>query len=137
MPLLILVADDNALVRNALRHVLQASGPWEVIEAEDGKAAIKTAEKRRPDLVILDLAMPEVDGLQTARELLRLYPDLPILLHTLYWSPRIELEALSVGIRKVLQKSESGTVVAAVRELLEAKPPPGPDGTPGVGVKNQ
>lgn len=124
MPNRILVADDNALVRNALRQVLHEAGPWEVIEATDGNEAVAMAKEFRPDLVILDLAMPIMDGMIATRHILQAQPDLPVLMHTLYWSPRIEVEALKAGVRKVVRKSESSVVVAAVHELLNSKPPP-------------
>src|ERR1700688_2999302 len=100
MPIRILIADDNALVRTAMRQVLESVGPWEIMEAADGKQAVTMALEIRPNLIILDLAMPVKDGLTTARELVKLLPEIPILMHTLYWSPRIELEALKAGVRK-------------------------------------
>jgi DNA-binding NarL/FixJ family response regulator len=118
MPTRILIADDNALVRTAMRQVLENVGPWEVIEAANGKQAVTIALECKPNLVILDLAMPVKDGLTTARELVQLLPEVPILMHTLYWSPRIELEALKAGVRKAVPKSESGVIVNAVKELL-------------------
>jgi len=118
MPTRILIADDNALVRTAMRQVLESVGPWEVLEAANGKQAVALALESKPSLIILDLAMPVKDGLTTARELVKLMPDIPILMHTLYWSPRIELEALKAGVRKAVPKSESGVIVSAVKELL-------------------
>jgi DNA-binding NarL/FixJ family response regulator len=118
MPTQILIADDNALVRNALRHVLESTADWHVIEAENGEEAIARAEESKPDLIILDLAMPQMDGLRTARALLKIMPEVPILIHTLYWSPRVQVEATKIGVRKVVAKSESGVLIAAVRELL-------------------
>jgi DNA-binding NarL/FixJ family response regulator len=124
MPTQILIADDNALVRTAMRQVLESVGPWEVIEATNGKQAVAIALESKPSLIILDLAMPVKDGLTTARELVKLLPDVPILMHTLYWSPRIELEALKAGVRKAVPKSESSAIVTAVQELLGMEPPP-------------
>jgi DNA-binding NarL/FixJ family response regulator len=137
MPTQILIADDNALVRNALRHVLESTADWHVIEAENGEEAIARAKESKPDLIILDLAMPQMDGMRTARALIRAMPEVPILMHTLYWSPRIQVEATKIGVRKVVAKSESSVLIAAVRELLPAQdsapqpthapqPPPAP-----------
>jgi DNA-binding NarL/FixJ family response regulator len=123
MPTRILIADDNTLVRAALRQVLETTEPCAVIEARDGEEAIAKAKESKPDLIILDLAMPLMDGLRTARELGKILPDIPILMHTLYWSPRIQVEALKAGVRKAVPKSESGVLIAAVRELLGAAPP--------------
>lgn len=120
MPIRILVADDNALVRGALSQVLQSEGQgqWEMVEAENGEEALKRAKETKPGLVILDLAMPLMDGFRTARELGEILPGVPILMHTLYWSPRVELEALKVGVRKTVAKSDSSVLVSAVKELL-------------------
>ena len=121
MPTQILIADDNALVRNALRHVLESTENCQVIEAENGEEAIARAEESKPDLIILDLAMPLMDGLRAARALIKKMPEVPILMHTLYWSPRIQVEAIKIGVRKVVAKSESSVLVAAVREILLAQ----------------
>jgi DNA-binding NarL/FixJ family response regulator len=119
----ILIADDNLFVRKALRRVLEQTGGWEVIEADSGKEAVAKAREISFDLIILDLAMPEMDGFTCTREISKLLPTVPIVLHTLYWSPRIAIEALKAGARKAVPKSESGAIVAAVEELLAARPP--------------
>ena len=125
MPIRILIADDNALVRGALRQVLdnEGQGQWEMLEAENGLEAVILAQKAKPTLVILDLAMPLKDGFRTAREIGQLLPGTPILMHTLYWSARVELEALKVGVRKTVPKSDSSVLISAVRELLEESDP--------------
>lgn len=114
----ILVADDHPLVRIALRNVLENAGPWEVIEATDGEEAIAQAQAARPDLVILDLAMPVMDGFTAVALLKKILPDAPILVHTLYFSPLVVKKALKAGARKVVPKSNSAMIVAAVQELL-------------------
>src|SRR5579864_8898750 len=114
----ILIADDNALVRAALRQVLEDEKLGEVIEAENGEQAILRSQEVKPDLIILDLAMPFLDGFSTARELGRLIPGIPILMHTLYYSARVEVEAMKVGVRKTVAKSNSTVLIEAVRELL-------------------
>jgi len=114
----ILIADDNALVRAALRQVLEDEKLGEVIEAENGEQAILRSQESKPDLIILDLAMPFLDGFSTARELGRLLPGIPILMHTLYYSARVEVEAMKVGVRKTVAKSNSTVLIEAVRELL-------------------
>ncbi len=118
MSRVILIADDNALVRAALRQVLEDEKLGDIVEAEDGEEAILKAQETKPDLIILDLAMPFLDGFGTARELGRLLPGVPILMHTLYHSPRVEIEAMKVGVRKTVAKSNSSVLIAAVRELL-------------------
>src|SRR5579862_5153451 len=117
MPARILIADDNSLVRSAMRQVLETAGRWEVLEAMNGEEAIAKAQETS-----LDLAMPRLDGMSAARRLRKLQPNLPILMHTLYWSPRIEVEALKIGVRKIVPKSESNAIVSAVMELLRPEP---------------
>ena len=122
MPTRILIADDNPLFRTALRHVLEAADPWEIIETRDGQEAVTTAVETRPDLIILDLAMPVKDGLAAAREISRLLPEIPILMCTLHASPPVELEARKSGIRQLVSKSESIEIVTAVRQLIAKNP---------------
>jgi two-component system chemotaxis response regulator CheY len=122
MPARILIADDNSLVRSAMRQVLETAGRWEVLEAVNGEEAIAKAQEAKPDLIVLDLAMPQLDGMSAARRLRQLLPNVPILMHTLYWSPRIEVEALKIGVRKIVPKSESNAIVSAVLELLRPEP---------------
>ncbi len=121
MPVRILVADDNPSMRAALRLVLEGAGPWEIVEAANGEEVLDLARTQTFSLVILDLAMPVMDGITTARVLTERYPNLPILMHTLYWSRRVAVEALKVGIRKVIPKSDKATVLNAVREILDVE----------------
>jgi two-component system chemotaxis response regulator CheY len=95
----------------------------EIVEAENGKEAVAKAHELRPDLVIVDLMMPLIDGLTASREITKLLPNVPILMHTLYSSPQVEVEAGRVGIRKVVPKSESRILVSAVQEILLSKLP--------------
>jgi DNA-binding NarL/FixJ family response regulator len=123
----ILIADDNAQVRAAMREVLEASGEWEIIEAENGDQAVVKAQECLPRLVILDLVMPGKDGFIASREIAKLLPGTRVLMHTLYSSPQIKIEAAKSGIRKVVQKSESSALVSAVREALEPDARRAPD----------
>jgi DNA-binding NarL/FixJ family response regulator len=119
MPPRILIADDNPLVRAAMRDVLEVAGGWEIIEAENGEQAIQKARDLQPRLIILDLVMPGKDGLEASRELVDLLPDTPILMHTLYYSAQLQIEAVKSGVHKIVPKSESATLVSAVREVLD------------------
>jgi DNA-binding NarL/FixJ family response regulator len=116
-----LIADDNALVRAAMGETLQGvAEKLEIVEAENGEAAVKQALKVKPDLIILDLAMPVSDGLTASREIAKVLPDVPILMHTLYWSAQVEFEARMAGVRKVVPKSDSGALLSAVRDTLSS-----------------
>ena len=126
MPLRILIADDNAVFRGALRQLLQAVDHWEVIEAQDGQEAVSKALEIQPNAVVLDLAMPLKDGLAAAREISQILPQTPLLMCTMHSSPQVETEALKAGIHKVLSKSESGVLVEALRQLLRPAEAPAP-----------
>ena len=118
MPTRILIADDNPSVRAAMCDVLAAVGGWEIIEAANGEEAVAKAGEFKPGLVILDLVMPVKNGLAASREITRLLPGTPILLHTLYSSPQVEIEAAKTGVRKVVAKSETTVLVSAVQDAL-------------------
>jgi CheY-like chemotaxis protein len=126
MPVRILIADDNAQVRTAMREVLELAGAWEIIEAGNGEEAVAKAQEFKPALIILDLAMPAKDGLTASREISHLLPEMPILLHTLYFSPQIQIEAAKAGVRKVVAKSETAALVSAVQDLLNPNLDPVP-----------
>jgi CheY-like chemotaxis protein len=112
----ILIADDSPPVRRALVQLLE--GAYSVIEAEDGEAAFTLALELRPDLIILDLAMPVMDGLTAAREISNALPEIPILMYTMHWTPSLEVAAHKSGIRKLIPKVQSQTLLATIKELL-------------------
>ncbi|HEV2400186.1 MAG TPA: response regulator transcription factor [Candidatus Sulfotelmatobacter sp.] len=121
----ILIADDNALVRKLLRIMLEGQRGWQICaEATNGSEAILKAQESKPDAVILDFAMPLLDGLDAAREITRTLPSVPILLFTLYDSPEMTLAAREAGVSRVLPKTASGLpLIQAVRDLLTANSP--------------
>jgi CheY-like chemotaxis protein len=120
----ILIADDNPIFRKALRNLLEGVHQWEVLEACDGEDAVSKALDLRPNLVLLDLAMPVKDGLTAAREISQLLPETPILMCTMHVSPNLDLEAKKSGVRAVLSKSESSFLVSTVQAFTAAQPVP-------------
>ncbi|TXL88643.1 response regulator transcription factor [Streptomyces sp. IB2014 016-6] len=115
VPTRILLADDHALVRRGVRLILDGEPDLTVVaEAGDGAEAIEMAREHRPDLAILDIAMPRMTGLQAARELSRLLPDTRILILTMYDNEQYFFEALKSGASGYVLKS------VADRDLLEA-----------------
>jgi CheY-like chemotaxis protein len=122
MPQRILIAEDNPAVRNALRILLEDAGRWEIFEVENGQQAIVRAQEFKPNLIVLDLVMPVMDGLSAARQISKLLPDTPMLMYTMHWSPQVEVEAQKVGVRRVVPKSDSRLLVSAVQELLPSEP---------------
>jgi DNA-binding NarL/FixJ family response regulator len=103
----ILIADDSPVIRKTLRQTLEREDAWEVCgEAADGREAIEKAQRLKPDVVVLDLAMPVMNGLDAARELRRLSPALPLVMFTNFSMPQFINEALLAGVRAVVSKSE-------------------------------
>lgn len=114
-PSRVLLADDHSLVRRGVRLILDSEPDLTVVaEAGDGAEAIELARTERPDLAILDIAMPRRTGLQAARELSRLQPDLRILILTMYDNEQYFFEALKAGASGYVLKS------VADRDLVEA-----------------
>ena len=123
MPPRILIADDHEPMLKVLRAVLEYQSRFEVCgAAANGAEAVLKARELRPDLIILDLAMPVLNGLDAAREIAISLPDVPILLFTMIDIPQVRLEAAAAGIREVLFKS-TGTVplMEAVERALTSK----------------
>jgi DNA-binding NarL/FixJ family response regulator len=106
-----------------LRTVLETHADWQVCaEAANGLEAVQKAAELKPDVIILDLAMPEMDGLHAAREILSDTPAVPILLHTNHAFSSLALEAKKNGIREVLNKSISEQeLLSAVEALLNER----------------
>ena len=102
-----------------LRALFAANPRWEVCgDAADGKEAVAKATELRPDLVVLDLAMPRMDGLRAAQEISKRLPEVPIVLHTLYGTTEVEHAAKNFGIRRVVGKAKPAALISAVEELL-------------------
>jgi DNA-binding NarL/FixJ family response regulator len=127
----ILIADDSEEVRRTLKRLLSSHEDWVVCgEAANGHEAVDMANQLKPDLVVLDLAMPILDGLHAAAQLLKTMPSLPIVIYTLYDDDeRIELEAKKAGVRRVISKSANiNVILQCLEELLsDASEPLPPD----------
>jgi DNA-binding NarL/FixJ family response regulator len=120
----ILIADDHKAAIREIRTLLSANPEWEVCgEAADGQEALARANEMRPDVIVMDFALPVMNGLMAAQEITKVQPAVPIVLHTLYNSPQVEHEAKRHGIRKVVEKTHSGALVSAIRELVGKKSP--------------
>jgi DNA-binding NarL/FixJ family response regulator len=119
----ILITDDHPAVRQMLRLLVQAQNGWEVCgEAQNGQEAIAKAAELKPDLIIMDLAMPVMDGMRASREISAAMPDVPILMHTLHSSPELASEARKVGVRRVVGKAEGGDkLLGAIGALLSER----------------
>jgi DNA-binding NarL/FixJ family response regulator len=121
MPVRILIADDDSPIRRLLRRLLEEHSNWEVCgEAVNGADAVEKTEELAPDLVVLDLAMPQMNGLQAAREISKADPGLPMLLLTVQQvSSELVLEAQKAGFQGAVSKSTGSEVVLGVETLLQ------------------
>ncbi len=122
MPLRVLVADDHMVVRQGLVALLQREG-FEVIgEAGDGQEAMRLVEKLQPDAVVLDVAMPLLNGIDAAREISKKNPKTKAILLTMLTEDHYVLESLHAGIRGYVLKSNSAEeLVQAIREVCKGK----------------
>jgi CheY-like chemotaxis protein len=118
----ILIVDDNAGMRRLLRTAFEQRGEEVCEEATNGQDGIEKAQQLKPDLIVLDLSMPVMNGLEAAPVLRRILPTVPIILFTLYHNRILEQKALSVGVAAVVSKADSlmGLVHLALRLLRAA-----------------
>lgn len=116
----ILIADDDASIRRLVRRIVEEHPNWEVCgEAIDGQDAVTKTVELSPDVVILDLAMPEKNGFQAAREIAEKSPKLPIMLLTVQdASAELDKEARRAGIRVIISKYKGTEVVQGIEFLL-------------------
>lgn len=115
----ILIADDNALVRNGLRALIARNDDWQVCgEANDGREAVQRARELHPDVLVLDLAMPGMNGFDAARELAKLEPGVQILLCTIQLSTNVVKEAEKMGIPGAVSKSKVWQITEGIAALL-------------------
>jgi DNA-binding NarL/FixJ family response regulator len=119
----ILLADDHDLTRSGLRYVLEKRKDWTVCgEAPNGRMAVEMAEKLRPDFAILDMSMPELNGLEATRQILKKQPQIKILVYTMHETEKVILDVLDAGARGVVLKSDAGeNLVAAVESIANGR----------------
>jgi DNA-binding NarL/FixJ family response regulator len=120
MPKTVLVADDSPLIREQLRRMFEKEQDYDLCaEAEDGIEAIALAKQYQPDLIILDMAMPGMDGITAAFELKRIVPDTPIILFTVHAALLKKRDPLPVDI--VVEKDDPH-LMHFVRSLIPVSP---------------
>jgi DNA-binding NarL/FixJ family response regulator len=116
----ILIADDHEVARQGIRSLLESHAEWEVCgEARDGREAVEYASKLKPDVLLLDIGMPNLNGLDAARQILATTPEARILILTVHDSEQVVREVLAAGARGFLLKSDAGRDLLAAVEALQ------------------
>jgi DNA-binding NarL/FixJ family response regulator len=120
----VLIVDDNAAIRRSLRAWFKQRANWQVCgEAENGAVAIEQVQALKPDVVILDLAMPVMNGLEAARKIASISPKAAMVLFTMHPSEHLVKDAKKVGIRDVISKLDGPATLLASIESIAKKPP--------------
>ncbi len=120
MPARLVIADDHDLARAGLRGILEGERGIEIVgEASDGKTALSICRRLQPDIMLLDLRMPDLDGLAVAREVRKHCPRTRVIMVTMYENPEYVREAIRAGVSGyILKYSTQQEVIAAVRGAL-------------------
>ena len=123
-PLRIVIVDDHAVVRRGVRALLESQPGWEVAgEAVTGREAVDLAKRLCPDIVVMDLSLPELNGLDAARQILKDSPRTEVLVLTMHHSEELVRNVLQAGARGYVLKSDADeSLIAAVESLRDHKP---------------
>ena len=120
MAIRLLLADDHQLVRQSLRALLEREGYQVVAEAGDGREAVRLARELNPDLAVLDVAMPELNGLEAARQIVRAAPRVRTVLLTMHDEEQYVAEALAAGVKGYVLKSQvAHDLLRALEEVAQ------------------
>jgi DNA-binding NarL/FixJ family response regulator len=124
MSLRILVVDDHAVVRRGVRSLLESHEGWEVCgEATTGRDAVEQNRRLRPDVVVMDLSLPELNGLDATRQILKDTPGIEVLVLTMHHSEELARDVLKAGARGYVMKSDADeSLIAAVDNLRQHRP---------------
>lgn len=119
----VLIVDDSAVIRKVICELFTREGDFEVCgEAANGQEAIEMAQQIRPALIVTDLSMPVMNGLEETRILSRFMPEIPIILYSAHIDSFVEKEALAAGASAVVPKSEVvALLIAKSRELVQGR----------------
>ena len=120
----ILIADDHELIRKGIAATLEEVPGWSVVaQAENGRQAVDLAQSLRPDIVVLDMTMPELNGLEATRQILSNRTGERVLILTAHESEQLVREVLNAGAQGYVLKSDAGrALVSAVEALLDGRP---------------
>ena len=119
----VMVVDDHPIMRNGLKDVLEASGRFEVVgQAKDGEEAVSTVEGIEPDVIVMDVIMPNMDGIDACREIMELLPETRVLMLTASTEEDAVIEAVAAGATGYLQKySRPEELVEALVDVAEGR----------------
>jgi DNA-binding NarL/FixJ family response regulator len=127
----LLIADDHELIRDGLRARLESVPGWTVCgEAGDGATAVELARKLRPDVAVLDISMPQLNGVEAARQIRKASPTTEVLILTMADSESLVREVLEAGARGFILKTDAARLLLAAVESLAAHQPFSPAGSP-------
>ncbi|HLY61607.1 MAG TPA: response regulator transcription factor [Terriglobia bacterium] len=115
----ILIADDHEVFRKGLKTMLEARPDWNICgEASTGRAAVEAVRELNPDIVIMDISMPELNGIEATRQILKIAPKTDVLVLSMHDSEELVREMVEVGVRGYLLKSDAGRVLMSAIEAL-------------------
>jgi DNA-binding NarL/FixJ family response regulator len=123
-PLRIIVVDDHGVVRRGVRALLETQPGWEVVaEGTTGREAVELVKQLHPDVVVMDLSLPELNGLDATRQIVKESPRTEVLVLTMHHSEQLAREVLQAGARGYVLKSDADqSLIAAVDSLRQHKP---------------
>jgi DNA-binding NarL/FixJ family response regulator len=120
----ILIADDHELIRTGTRALIETNEHWEVCgEATNGREAVELAEKLKPDLVVLDISMPELNGLEATRQIKRLLPETEVLILTGSTTEQLVHDVFASGARSYIYKTDAGAQLTNAIETVSRHKP--------------
>jgi DNA-binding NarL/FixJ family response regulator len=116
----ILIVDDSPIIRRTIRTLLEQQPQWSVCgEAGNGRDGIDQALLLHPDLVVIDLVMPVMNGIETSRALKKLLPSTPLVMFTTFTDPFLTKDALTAGVKAVVAKSEGAiALISSIQTLF-------------------
>jgi DNA-binding NarL/FixJ family response regulator len=120
----LIVVDDHAVVRRGVRALLETQPGWEIVaEATTGREAVDLAKRLQPDIVVMDLSLPELNGLEATRQIKKESPRTEVLVLTMHHSEELARDVLQAGARGYVLKSDADhSLIAAVESLRDHKP---------------